>query len=1248
MVPEFNHAESLSTRLQILRFVYGLNLGPSKLPELELSCEQLQKLWNVCVQPNDREALMLFLANASQHHGPYDQSNDGSSDPTRPENSAHVILSPCFSDNVYIFQNLFCVDVGGPGWENLGELAYQSFQNFDAKESRCSSLTTDALWRICLTAGNDAVAARAMNDLLNVYSTGSTITTASDEDERNQFSQRIFKCLVQVKEGLKAGNRSSERSAERCIRILSAAIEKCNSLGARAGAVAERFGSLVKKQQDESSPATVEDYLNLVPHGMRGVYSCNTVSIIARSTARGVGSINASGPVQNNTVAGDDIATPSNKTERFLLEIHPLQTLASIKHQIAARCNHDEKRMKLNNLSGQKRSANGDFDPRLSNLPDATLAADLGIGEGSEIIALLSDKIITNNNNSGDNIRINNVAVQLPNIGPQNEHSKEHLPTFNPPPTTSSTLDLTGLFSRNGQDGSSNLFFDTLMSVLELLPANKMSFSSSLNKIDDERKVIDSHSLAWDLLLAMPTNSGMIAKVHAASSENAIPSGDDMAVESIGGASEWSSLLDFHHFERSVYVMQILDSFLRPAPVIFSSLPCDIAAELSQSMSGLAMEFRSNFIRSGGIEAVLRLFILSGKSVDINMGRRNKMGNECALRIIKECFFACNELSKEGNEMISSLDEETISSFLKSLVAITIDDSGVSDNAILRVLKIVRMMLETGGATITTSFTSLSDDAAETFLTSLLLWKGSGALASTGFRSAVNIRKSTEEMILAIPLLSASALPWLVRSLKNIDPFTYGSDEFFSVLLTLVNSANHIESASELRELGTAVCLKVASCPRPNCDTANTDHSTGVLCGCLNILIALIEVSGGNRHCYLVEGSRYIIQSLPIIPWSDEIRSGSGGHWEHESLSANDKAVIDLMGAIFDGFISTSRSSESSPICCDAFSRNLAFNVLSAAAQACGDGMGYRILSQKINRIIANVAPSLRHRWGANASTEDRMGITRDRTSVLYSGLKNQGCTCYMNSVLQQLFMMPALRNNLCSAELPTILRSSGGGAIAKGGALVGQKISVHWENGNKYDAVVVSYNEATGMHVLKYHPIQLATEIGRHTPGPDINSIPRDLPEEYILTDGRPGKETGAFEIIPNDTGSQDGGENTNAKETVMEVKESPDESSSRKLLEELQRTFVNLEEMRGRCFDPRSLVEASHCLKLEFDVWQQNDASEFAMKLLDRLEISLKKWSPSHFKYLAHTFGMKKTTQKICRECGLKVRTTGFASEP
>jgi len=75
-------------------------------------------------------------------------------------------------------------------------------------------------------------------------------------------------------------------------------------------------------------------------------------------------------------------------------------------------------------------------------------------------------------------------------------------------------------------------------------------------------------------------------------------------------------------------------------------------------------------------------------------------------------------------------------------------------------------------------------------------------------------------MILAIPLHSASAFLWLVKSLKSIDPFTDGSAEVFYVLLKLVNSVNCTENAAQLLELGTAVCVKLASCLGPNSETA--------------------------------------------------------------------------------------------------------------------------------------------------------------------------------------------------------------------------------------------------------------------------------------------------------------------------------------------------------------------------------------------------------------------------------------------
>ena len=56
-----------------------------------------------------------------------------------------------------------------------------------------------------------------------------------------------------------------------------------------------------------------------------------------------------------------------------------------------------------------------------------------------------------------------------------------------------------------------------------------------------------------------------------------------------------------------------------------------------------------------------------------------------------------------------------------------------------------------------------------------------------------------------------------------------------------------------------------------------------------------------------------------------------------------------------------------------------------------------------------------------------------------------------------------------------------------------------------------------------------------------------------------------------------------------IPKIEETEDEMSSRRLLEEVQRTFIHLDEgSRGRCFDPRSLVEASRCLELEFNTME------------------------------------------------------------
>ena len=59
IVPEFNHANALTERLQILRLFYGIQ------GNTQLRSDQIDQLWSLCVLPADKELFMIFLANAS-------------------------------------------------------------------------------------------------------------------------------------------------------------------------------------------------------------------------------------------------------------------------------------------------------------------------------------------------------------------------------------------------------------------------------------------------------------------------------------------------------------------------------------------------------------------------------------------------------------------------------------------------------------------------------------------------------------------------------------------------------------------------------------------------------------------------------------------------------------------------------------------------------------------------------------------------------------------------------------------------------------------------------------------------------------------------------------------------------------------------------------------------------------------------------------------------------------------------------
>jgi len=1229
---------ALQERLRILRYVYGLS------DLIVMNSSQLHALWNLCSQPSDREELMVFIASASMVSN-HPMGNDHTLPPNNQNVSARKddALSAAFTGDVSaeVFLNLFCAP--DLSYDEFGEGAYNSFQLMFSRVTEASGAALDALWRICLTAGNGAVASQAMKDLLTVYMQMTPDSAPNAWSQRQNkgvvsatensfsFGERVFNCLSNVKKNLDDGQPGAERSAERCLRILNAAIgQSSNAIGSST-----TFATLTRLSSIPLD-SDLDSVMKFIPHGMRGQSCYRKVGIMAKRQVihNQVG--------QAYVAREDNIQGPSqpknSTTLRFSIDVHPLETLASVKAKVATFCHCNVASVKpvsvTGRLSGKTGRGSGDSSMNLNVVPDDSVIDELGIVQGSELIFQIVER----------QMQQANAASKM------NKYNR--------------TRDLSDIFFDDEGHFADKLFL-TLLAVLEALPWRESDVTMAETS---DPEIVDAHKLVWDFLLAMPTNDNLAAKVRSIARATNKVAGTEDAMDVDSPREIWSELLDLQSFHRSVYVLLALDAFLQPSVEVLSILPGEQRKILERSMQDDSGSFRQRFIESGGFDAVVRFFAESEKNTSLNQSRK-RMGNAVALRVLKCCLFGNNRMTRLTNDAASaSISPDEIGSrllqslrdaggLLKSLTSMVVGDAGISTSTIADVLRFLRLLLR--APSTAQIFVSLSDGTAEQFLITLLMWEGGPATdalrtSSAAMSAALNIRTSTHDLILQTPLIADCALPWLIRALDKIEVSSDCTSEYFHVLKKLIDAKETARSRhateNELRDLGTTVCKKVASCPRPATESPLYESATGVLSGCLAILRILIDTGGG---AILRQGTETLVREVRVNRWSELIKSTGSSRgvlatlsspFSGSALNSEDVILIDLMGAIFDGFLSPGGSTSVVAICSDKESRERGFDVVGAAARACRGAEGYLALVSRINDLVESAAPFIRHRWGQQGFANE--GHSRNgRNTSKYSGLRNQGCTCYMNSFLQQMFMMPELRTSMCHAPLPSSLRSTGGVISAKGHQLVGKKVSLQWESGVSYDAVVAAFNDKSGMHTIRYCAIPVATVSGSgqdQLQAEEIEQLPPVLPDEFFLSEGRPGKETGVFEIV-NTTALA--GENSGEVEMTPsseneEIKESEDEMASRHLMEEVQRTFIHLDEgSRGRCFDPRALVEACACLKLEFDVWQQNDASEFATKLLDKLEIALKRWAPSHFRYMDHTFALKTTKQKICRECGLKV---------
>lgn len=287
------------------------------------------------------------------------------------------------------------------------------------------------------------------------------------------------------------------------------------------------------------------------------------------------------------------------------------------------------------------------------------------------------------------------------------------------------------------------------------------------------------------------------------------------------------------------------------------------------------------------------------------------------------------------------------------------------------------------------------------------------------------------------------------------------------------------------------------------------------------------------------------------------------------------------------------------PICDTPIVKKAAFSVLSSLLSKSENS--FESVLKKITLLSYQTSNEMKRRntWGLQVSHDMK------KDNVEYTGLKNQGCTCYMNSLLQNLFMSTNFRETILNTNLKDSHRTSLWHKAPED--LIDLEILLEWSNNEWRKGKILSYEAETQEHTLGYYELN-----GNCTEMVSIN-----------IHEGRQNKETGRVKMYSNE-----GDEPLTEREIAAHY-----------VLEQLQRTFCFMKHSKKRYFDPRPFVDACKTLNMNFSVYQQNDACEFFDQLLDRIELATKgkhtKQQVWDHKMVKNVFGGTLQYQKIPTDC-------------
>ena len=671
----------------------------------------------------------------------------------------------------------------------------------------------------------------------------------------------------------------------------------------------------------------------------------------------------------------------------------------------------------------------------------------------------------------------------------------------------------------------------------------------------------------WSILMATPTQPDLLLDVEMQFHH---------AKDGMEGYKDWerlfepASLPNRSSVAYSAYVMQIIDGILQPAP------------ELRQD-SNISLATKDRFVKTGGFSNTLVQFVSCNGSTPIG-----KMFLSVTLHVLYHCVFdsrqepagensldleaiqlrldADAESSPSASALLIAEIQESSAEVLEKLLSVAHNAAVSSESEIVKdALSMITTLLES--PTVAAQLTS--SPQAQGLLTAVLR------------SSSKTVRHTATDFAVQVGRSQPVVVSWLLTEIKAVVPTDKYCYSIFKTMGSLVSSVDDSRTNSELQ----IDLSQIANCLSSK-------------------LLEFQKMSSGDRsrhnqfelECSEAGESSMLLGTLELLKSIIDVKSGYAAFL---GTALGESVVSTFM----DDFLCPPPEEGRVPICDTKALRAAAFGVLTSFVQ-----MSPQSCNEVVDHISAlsasATAMQLKHEWGLHIAQDLKA------PSIKYSGLRNHGCTCYLNSLLQQLFMNESFRQVIMSVPIKDIYRSTLW--HLDDAELVGKQFEFEWMNGTWHLGEIIKFDEETKLHTIQYNAIEI--------PGQE-----KLVSDESVVNvrQGSLRKETGRVRAVG----------------IPEEDKLNEREANAVLVLEQLQRAFCFMEKSEKRHFDPKLLIDACKTLNLEFNVYHQNDASELLDKLLDRLETAMKgKPTGGIDKYTElneKAFGGKMLYQKIPKEC-------------